>query len=80
MKLIKITLNMAFHDVMEATAANVWDAISDTVVDQIESEVTFTTNELETTVDIPDPDWEAGNADEQIEAWQAKAEDLLRGL
>ena len=77
MKLIKVTINLAFQDIIGATAEGVRETIIRHAVDGFEAEVAFSSDVMERVVDFPDPDFDDDNANEQIEAWQERASEEL---
>lgn len=78
MTIIRVTLNLAFMDVVGATLDNVRNQIIEHALDGFEAEVAFTSDAVETVVHVPDPDLEAGDA--QVETWQELARGIMEGI
>lgn len=77
MTLVQVTVNLAFHDIIGATAEMVKNQIIDHALDGFEAEVAFTSEVKQREVTLPDPDMDGADADEQIEAWQERAREEL---
>ena len=72
MRLIRLTVNVAFQDAAPGTKAELIDRIAEAAED---AEVFAITNEMEEQIEHPDPDDEAEN--DELKGWQNKAKELL---
>jgi hypothetical protein len=72
MKLIRITVELAFHDIYEATADWVADHLVEISLDNMEAEV-VRTDRLEKQIDFPDPSAEDDPGYVSYETWQERA-------
>ncbi len=80
MTTIKLTLNLAFHDVDQVTLDNIRSSIIERALNGFCAEVAFTSDSREREVDIADPDWDAEDCDTQINTWHERAHTELDSL
>ena len=76
MKLITVTLKMAFFDSDDATAENVADSLVRYGLDGLYAEVLFTSERSEREITCPDPDADQVDGD-PFDTWQEKAREEL---
>jgi hypothetical protein len=76
MKLIRVTVEVAFHDVQEWTQEGFADILARAAIDGAEAEVTRIDVE-EKDVAVPDPDFDGDNDLLDFDTWQERAHEEL---
>ena len=75
MRLMTITVQLAFFDAAERTVDNVADYLVRWACDGIDAEIAYTSERMQRDIDISDPNEE--DADDPYEAWQIKAREEM---